>query len=92
MNILKPSWLSLPAILFFAGCGLIHGHSPTFNILGSYFPAWMVCIVTGLVLTLISRQLLIGLKLNSHLYLVPLVYLGMMVLFTFAVWLALFNH
>jgi len=93
MNILKPSWLSLPSILFFAGCGLIHGRSPTVNVLGSYFPAWMACIVIGLFLTLITREVLIGVKLNNHLYPAPLlVYLGMLLLFTFAVWLALFNH
>ena len=93
MNIIKPSRLSLPSILFFAGCGLIHGRSPTVNVLGSYFPAWMACIVIGLFLTLITREVLIGVKLNNHLYPAPLlVYLGMLLLFTFAVWLALFNR
>ena len=92
MNILKPSALSLPSILFFAGCGMLHGHSPTVDVLGSYFPAWMACIITGLLLTLITRELLIGLKINNHLYPAPLVYLGMLLLFTFAVWLALFNR
>ena len=71
---------------------MLHGHSPTVDVLGSYFPAWMACIVIGLFLTLITRELLIGLKLNNHLYPAPLVYLGMLLLFTFAVWLALFNH
>ena len=72
---------------------MLQGHSPTINVLGSYFPAWMACIVIGLVLTLITRELLIGLKLNNHLYPAPLlVYLGMLLLFTFAVWLALFNR
>ena len=92
MKILKPLYPVLPLIVFCAGCGLLHGHSPTVNVLGSYFPAWMACIVAGLVLTLISRELFIGLKLNNHLYPAPLVYLGMLLLFTFAVWLALFNH
>ena len=71
---------------------MLHGHSPTVDVLGSYFPAWMACIITGLLLTLITRELLIGLKLNNHLYPAPLVYLGMLLLFTFAVWLALFNR
>jgi len=30
-------------------------HSPTIDILGSYFPAWMICIVSGLTLTLIAH-------------------------------------
>ena len=28
--------------------------SPTIDILGSYFPAWMICIVSGLTLTLVA--------------------------------------
>jgi hypothetical protein len=53
----------------------------------------MACIVIGLFLTLITREVLIGVKLNNHLYPAPLlVYLGMLLLFTFAVWLALFNR
>ncbi len=51
----------------------------------------MVCIILGLVLTVIARQLLIGLKLNSHLRPVGLVYLCMMILWTMAVWLICFK-
>ena len=93
MKNVKRLYPVLPVILFCAGCGMLHGHSPTVDVLGSYFPAWMACIITGLLLTLITRELLIGLKLNNHLYPAPLlVYLGMLLLFTFAVWLALFNR
>jgi outer membrane protein TolC len=66
-------------------------HSPTLDVLGSYFPAWMVCIILGLVLTVVARQLLIGLKLNSHLRPVGLVYFCMMILWTMAVWLICFK-
>lgn len=65
--------------------------SPTFDVLGSYFPAWMACIISGILLTLITRQLLIGFKLNTHLYPAPVVYVCMMILFTMAVWLVLFK-
>jgi len=65
----------------------MNARSPTLDVLGSYFPAWMVCIVLGLVLTVIARQILIGLKLNAHLRLAALVYLCMTILFTMAVWL-----
>jgi len=39
----------------------------------------------------VTRQLLIGFKLNAHLYPGPVVYVCMMILFTMAVWLALFK-
>ena len=67
-------------------------HSPTLDVLGSYFPAWMLCIVFGLTLTIIARQVLIGLKLNGHLRLAGLVYCCMTILFTMAVWLVCFKN
>ena len=33
----------LASASFLVGCS----HSPTFNLLGSYFPAWMICAVVG---------------------------------------------
>ena len=67
-------------------------HSPTVDVLGSYFPAWMVCIVIGLGLTLIARQLFIGFKLDTHLRPAPLVYLSLLIFFTLAVWLMFFKN
>ena len=87
MKALRLSLTILPALLL-AGCA----HSPTLDVLGSYFPAWMVCIVLGLVLTVITRQLLIGFKLNVHLRLAGLVYLCMTVLWTLAAWLLCFKN
>ena len=34
----------LLATLFLTGCG----RAPSFNVLGSYFPAWLMCILTGI--------------------------------------------
>jgi len=87
MKALRLSLTILPALLL-AGCA----HSPTLDVLGSYFPAWIVCIVIGLVLTVITRQLLIGFKLNLHLRLAGLVYLCMTVLWTLAAWLLCFKN
>jgi len=51
----------------------------------------MACIIMGLVLTVVARQLLIGLKLNSRLRPVGLVYFCIMILWTMAVWLVCFK-
>jgi hypothetical protein len=51
-----------------------------------------VCILIGLVLTVITRQLLIGFKLNVHLRFAGLVYLCMTVLWTLAAWLLCFKN
>lgn len=79
----------LPALLS-AGCrtGV---RSPTIDVLGSYFPAWMVCILLGLAATIIVRQILVGLRLDAHLRPAALVYVCMMVLWTMTAWLVFFN-
>ena len=42
------------AALALAGCD----GSPSRNILGSYFPSWMVCALVGIVLALLARAVL----------------------------------
>jgi hypothetical protein len=78
-------------MLMLTGCGA-DDHSPTVDILGSYFPAWIICIVLGLALTLITRQVLIGFKINTHLHPAPLVYICILVFFTLVLWLAFFQN
>jgi hypothetical protein len=45
-------WICLSALV--AGCD----GAPSRNILGSYFPSWMVCALVGLVLALVARAVL----------------------------------
>ena len=66
--------------------------SPTVDVFGSYFPAWMVCILIGLGLTLIARLLLIALKLDAHMRPAPLIYPCLMAVFTMVVWLAFYQN
>ena len=35
---------ALLAMFFLTGCG----RAPSFNVLGSYFPAWLICILAGI--------------------------------------------
>jgi len=88
MRTLGTKLLLSPAILFLGGCA----HSPTVDVLGSYFPAWMMCIIVGLATTLIARLLLIGYGIYAHLRLKPLVFPCMAIFFTLAVWLAFFKN
>ena len=69
------------------GCAV----SPTVNILGSFFPAWLICIVTGLVLALIAWRLLIAAGVAPYLTPPGLVYPCLAVLLIFASWLVLFG-
>src|SRR6516164_5915201 len=45
-----------------AGCS----YSPTLNLLGSYFPAWMLCATVGIVAAVIIRQILAVAGINDY--------------------------
>jgi hypothetical protein len=79
-------------ILAASACALLCGlsgcsGSPSRNILGSYFPSWMVCALVGLVVALAARALL---KTSGLLGEVPaplMVLLSIGCATTFALWL-----
>jgi hypothetical protein len=68
------------------GCAL----SPSVNILGSFFPAWLISIVTGLVLALVVWRVLVATGIAPYLTPPALVYPCLAVLLIFASWLVLF--
>jgi len=76
----------LCALCFTAGCAL----SPTYDVMGSMFPAWLVCIVIGVVLAALSRWLLLRLRI-ALLYPV-IAYPCLAAIFTFAIWLIFFEQ
>jgi hypothetical protein len=85
----------LIALLFasgVSGCQHAGFHSPSVDVLGSYFPAWMISIVVGLVLTLIARLILVALKLDTELRPAALVHLCLWVLLTLSTWIVFFKN
>ena len=72
------------ALLLMTGCG----RAPSFDILGSFFPAWLICFVMAILLTVVSRALL-----SRYVEIVwpVLVYPCLTAIFALASWLALFR-
>src|SRR6266550_2367659 len=66
--------------------------SPTIDIVGSYFPAWMVCIISGLTLTLIAHWIVQVCRLKPYLGPAPLIYSSLMIIFTFATWILFYQN
>src|SRR6476660_2430388 len=66
--------------------------SPTIDILGSYFPAWIICIVSGLTLTLVAHWIVQMWHLKPYLGPAPLVYSCLMIIFTFATWILFYQN
>ena len=66
--------------------------SPTIDILGSYFPAWMICIVSGLTLTLVSRWIIRAYRLEAYVSLAPLVYTSLTFIYTIVTWIIFYQN
>jgi YtcA family len=64
-----------------AGCE----RAPSFDILGSYFPGWLVCLTVALLITVLVRFLLLRLKIEVAAPIV--VYPSLLASLTFALWL-----
>lgn len=85
-NTFRVAPLSLPLLLL-SGCQ----QAPAFNILGSYFPAWLFCLCVGIVLTVITRAFLRKRNLTAALSPPLLMYSCLTAFFTFTLWLIFFR-
>jgi hypothetical protein len=79
-------------VLFFGLSRCSSYHSLTIDILGSYFPAWMVCIISGLTLTLIAHWIVQLCQLKPYLGPAPLIYSCLMIIFTFTTWILFYQN
>ena len=78
---------SCAPMLLAAGCT----RAPTFNILGSIFPSWILCGVLGILLTAATRLFFVRIKLEPELSPLILVYPCLTAFFTFTLWLVFFS-
>lgn len=66
--------------------------APTIDVFGSYFPAWMLCLVIGLLLTVVAHAILSGLRMAEFVRLKLLTYASMSILFTLITWLVFYRN
>ena len=72
------------APLLLSGCA----RAPSFDILGSFFPAWLLCVAVAILLSAVSLR-----ALSRYVEIVwpVVVYPSLAAFFTFALWLVLFR-
>ena len=75
------------AMLAATGCS----RAPSFNILGSFFPAWLLCGLLGIVLTVIVRLIFQRTGFEKELSPLIVVYPCMALFFTFSIWLVFYS-
>jgi hypothetical protein len=78
---------SSAATLLIVGCS----RAPSFNLLGSFFPAWILCGVIGILLAVAVRLFFVRIKLEPQLKPLIVVYPCLAAFFTFTVWLLFFS-
>ncbi|GGG93806.1 YtcA family lipoprotein [Silvibacterium dinghuense] len=78
---------SLGAAVFVAGCG----RAPSFNIMGSFFPSWLVCLTIGTIVAGLVYALLTRLGKQRLIQWGILTYPSLAVLVALLLWLLFFN-
>lgn len=83
----RTSLAAVGSLIALVGCG----RAPSFNILGSFFPAWLVCVVVGIMLAAIVNWVLMHYKLDTEISWTILVYPCLAAFFAFTLWLSFFS-
>ena len=65
--------------------------APIINLWGAYWPAWVLCLVCGIVLTLVSRLIFSWTRLEPHMGPLLLVYPMLIVAYACGLWLLLYR-
>ena len=64
---------------------------PQINVIGSFFPSWMLCAAIGIVVAVLARQLLLRVGVDPYLGPRALVYPSLALLVTLILWVTLFR-
>lgn len=67
------------------------GCDPIVNIQGSFFPAWIVCMIVGIVCTALCRQAFVVSRLEPHVGPLVLIYPSLWLLTTLLTWLVFYR-
>jgi hypothetical protein len=78
--------------LHFGITALLANLSPSQNILGSYFPSWMLCALIGIILAAIFYNIFVKIDVHPFIPAKLLVYLSLAISVTFFVWLFWFGN
>ena len=83
----------VPFIAAFTLCGALTGcgHAPSIDIIGSFFPVWMLCLTIAIILTFLARVFLRKYQLETEVGPLALFYPSLVTLFTSVLWLIFFR-
>jgi hypothetical protein len=82
-------FLSIVPIVLLCCCGC--SQAPSVDILGSFFPAWMLCLTLGIFVAGLTRWQLVRTRQEKHITFPIIFYPGVVVAVACLLWLALFS-
>ena len=83
-----PRRAPVAASLFISGCS----RAPAQDVLGSFFPAWMLCALLGILFAVLLRQALVLVGIHEHVLFPLLTYAACAAIGTMLTWLVWFGH
>lgn len=73
-------------MLFFESCGSSRKQVPSLDVFGSYFPAWLISLATGIVLTVIAGGIGRLINIRPSGFLSFLINVSLILIFSISVW------
>ncbi len=86
---MRTTWSSLAVVA--ATCLPLIGCAPSINIIGSFLPAWMICLTVGVILAFVVRYLLVRYRIESEVGPLALIYPCVVIFFSCLLWLICFR-
>ena len=65
--------------------------APTFNILGSYFPSWIICCAGAAIVTFAVHRIFVKWNLLAELWPLPVVYTALFCFVSCTIWIIFFR-
>ena len=88
----QPNRMFAGVLLLIAAISLVScQRAPSIDVLGSFFPAWLICLALGILLAAGTRFLLLAVHLGEALSPPIVMYPCLAALFTFGLWLLFFR-
>lgn len=82
----KFAWEIFLLLCSLTGCTPAGVHAPSIDVFGSYFPAWLISLAVGVVLTVFASFAGRVLKIRSFHFLGPILWVSLVLIFSIVVW------
>ena len=80
-------FVALSCTIFLGGCS----RAPSVSVLGSFFPAWMICCLVGIALAIVTYVIFLRAQLHPAISVPVITYPCLAVLYTFCTWLIFYS-